>query len=199
MARGVGQGAVAHFRCALRHGCNERQDHLRMPTQRRESKRRGDLANGKVDGQHAPRGGSGHTGDDGACALLEAGAFQQANDGKQEPYDGHISTFDERLPERRHHFHGAESTCEPGCEACDSDDEQRIHPQREADNDDQDADQCEHARPVGATAQYPGADPGMEGARGQRSASILLGGCKSRSVDSAMPTRVRPSCNTTAS
>ena len=139
--------AEPRLRRRLGHRRDERPHHLRLPAERRQPERRGELANGEVDEQQAARSSRRE-----CCeTTMRARSLSPARSrspitGSASQTDGTDAAVDERLAERRDDVGERVAGGEARGDRRGDDDRERIESQGEPRDDDQDADERKHAR-----------------------------------------------------
>src|SRR4051794_23005291 len=115
-----------------------------MTRDRRQAECREDLADCEVNDQQPARCGAANSTNQSPRPLLQTVSLQQADHWQNDPDDGDISVLVESVPQRGEHLQERHMAEEPGDDPRDCDYQQRIEPQRKADDDQRDSKQ----RPV---------------------------------------------------
>src|SRR6185503_9248829 len=121
-----------------------RPDGLRVARDRGQAERREQLAEAEIDDQQSSGGRPANARDQRARPLLQAVALEQADDWQHDPGDRDVAIFVEAMPERREHLQDVHPAQQAGGDRRGRHDQQRIEPEREAEDDQEDAEQ----RPV---------------------------------------------------
>ena len=95
----LAERAEPRLRGPLGHGRDERPHHLRVPAERGEAERGGDLAEREVGEEHAPRRGRPQPRDAPARVLAQPRALEQADGGEHQPHGRDVAVLDERAAE----------------------------------------------------------------------------------------------------